>query len=99
MRKKNSTAGKEHAWLTRAGEAGPLDDLLGPAITYRIALGPRAGQKLFTLQTLHGVFKDTSLELGFCKDGIQSEVGMPGTHIRAKGKVRMSECSDDAHPA
>ena len=33
-------------------EAGPLDDLIGPSITYRIAVGPRAGQKLFTLQTL-----------------------------------------------
>lgn len=42
----------EHAWLTRDGEAGALDDLIGPSITYRIALGPRAGQKLFTLQTL-----------------------------------------------
>jgi len=42
----------EHAWLTRDGEAGALDDLIGPSITYRIALGPRVGQKLFTLQTL-----------------------------------------------
>lgn len=33
-------------------EAGPLDDLLGHSITYRIAVGPRAGQKLFTLQTV-----------------------------------------------
>lgn len=24
----------------------------GPSITYRIAVGPRAGQKLFTLQTV-----------------------------------------------
>jgi len=32
--------------------AGPLDDLLGHSITYRIAVGPRAGQKLFTLQTV-----------------------------------------------
>jgi hypothetical protein len=32
--------------------AGPLDDLIGHSITYRIAVGPRAGQKLFTLQTL-----------------------------------------------
>jgi hypothetical protein len=33
-------------------EAGPLDDLLGHSITYRIVVGPRAGQKLFTLQTV-----------------------------------------------
>jgi Putative transposase len=31
---------------------GPLDDLIGHSITYRIAVGPRAGQKLFTLQTV-----------------------------------------------
>ena len=41
----------ENAWLAGDGEAGPLDDLIGHSITYRIAVGPRAGQKLFTLQT------------------------------------------------
>jgi hypothetical protein len=41
----------ENEWLARDTEAGPLDDLLGRSITYRIAVGPRAGQKLFTLQT------------------------------------------------
>ncbi len=41
----------ENAWLANDGEAGPLDDLIGHSITYRIAVGPRAGQKLFTLQT------------------------------------------------
>ena len=40
----------ENAWLAADTEAGPLDDLLGHSITYRIAVGPRAGQKLFTLQ-------------------------------------------------
>jgi Putative transposase len=42
----------ENAWLASTGEAGPLDDLIGHSITYRIAVGPRAGQKLFTLQTV-----------------------------------------------
>jgi len=42
----------ENAWLTTDGPGGPLDDLIGHSITYRIAVGPRAGQKLFTLQTL-----------------------------------------------
>jgi hypothetical protein len=42
----------ENAWLSAGAEPGPLDDLIGHAITYRIAVGPRAGQKLFTLQTL-----------------------------------------------
>jgi Putative transposase len=42
----------ENAWLTVDGPGGALDDLIGHSITYRIAVGPRAGQKLFTLQTL-----------------------------------------------
>ena len=40
----------ENAWLAADREAGPLDDLIGHSITYRIAVGPRAGEKLFTLQ-------------------------------------------------
>lgn len=33
-------------------EAGPLDQLPGSSITYRIAVGPQQGRKVFTLQTL-----------------------------------------------
>jgi hypothetical protein len=41
----------ENAWLSaQMCGSGPLDDLLGHSITYRIAAGPWAGQKLFTLQ-------------------------------------------------
>lgn len=39
----------ESAWQTARAEPGPLDDLIAHSITYRIAMGPRAGQKLFTL--------------------------------------------------
>ena len=35
-----------------AVEGAPLDQLLGHSITYRIAVGPHAGRKVFTLQTL-----------------------------------------------
>ena len=35
-----------------AAESGPLDQLLGHSITYRIAVGPRQGRKVLTLQTL-----------------------------------------------
>jgi hypothetical protein len=31
---------------------GAMDDLIGHSITYRVAFGPRAGQKVFTLQTV-----------------------------------------------
>jgi hypothetical protein len=33
-------------------EIGPLEQLLGSSITYRIAVGPQQGRKVFTLQTL-----------------------------------------------
>jgi hypothetical protein len=33
-------------------EAGPMGQLLGSSITYRIAVGPQQGRKVFTLQTL-----------------------------------------------
>ena len=33
-------------------EGGPLDQLFGHSITYRISVGPHAGRKVFTLQTL-----------------------------------------------
>jgi hypothetical protein len=35
-------------------EAGPMEQLLGSSITYRIAVGPHQGRKVFTLQTLPG---------------------------------------------
>ncbi len=43
----------QNSFLTEAalGE-GPMDQLAGHSITYRIALGPQAGRKVFALQTL-----------------------------------------------
>jgi hypothetical protein len=43
----------ENAYLAfDPAEESPLHALLGSSITYRIATGPREGQKVFTLQTL-----------------------------------------------
>ena len=43
----------EHDFLTVAASDDPiLDELRSHSITYRIALGPHAGRKAFTLQTL-----------------------------------------------
>ena len=33
-------------------ETGPMDQLLGPSIPYRIAVGAHQGRKVFTLQSL-----------------------------------------------
>lgn len=35
-----------------AVDAGPLNQLLGHSITYRIAVGPQAGGKVFSLQAI-----------------------------------------------
>ena len=49
----------ENSYLAGDGvEAGPLDQLLGHAITYRIAVGPQQGRKVFTLQTCDEPFDD-----------------------------------------
>ncbi len=43
----------ENSYLTTdAVSEDPMDQLLGHSITYRIAVGPQAGRKVFTLQTL-----------------------------------------------
>jgi hypothetical protein len=43
----------ENSYLSGDGfDDGPMSQLLGCSISYRIAVGPQAGQKVFTLQTL-----------------------------------------------
>ena len=43
----------ENSYLAAdAVEVGPMEQLRGHSITYRIAVGPHAGRKVFTLQTL-----------------------------------------------
>jgi len=43
----------EHSYLALEGtNEDPLDQLRGHSITYRIAVGPQQGRKVFTLQTL-----------------------------------------------
>ena len=46
-------------------EAGPMEQLLGSSITYRIAVGPQRGRKVFTLQTLPAC--DESFDAGVGK--------------------------------
>lgn len=43
----------ENAWLAfDPSEEAAIHGLLGHSITYRVATGPREGQKVFTLQTI-----------------------------------------------
>ena len=42
-------------------ESGPMAQLLGSSITYRIAVGPQQGRKVFTLQTRRGEVGEASM--------------------------------------
>jgi len=51
----------EHSYLQLdAVDESAMDDLLGHSITYRIALGPQAGRKAFTLQTVPAREEDSN---------------------------------------
>jgi len=54
----------EHNYLAldHSGE-DPMDQLRGHSITYRIAVGPQQGRKVFTLQTLPGIEEPSALVL------------------------------------
>ncbi len=64
----------QNSYLTYDGmdadPESPMDQLLGRSITYRIAVGPQQGRKVFTLQTLpdcrpDNMFVDTGQVAGF----------------------------------
>jgi len=61
----------------------PLASLQAAACTYRIALGPRAGQKVLSLRTVHG--RDKKATAGLCADAhgfsLHARVGC-GVHQR-----------------
>ena len=46
----------EHSYLALDhSDEDPMDQLRGHSITYRIAVGPQQGRKVFTLQKLSGI--------------------------------------------
>jgi hypothetical protein len=61
---------EENSYLQLDGmEEDPMQQLLGHSITYRVAVGPQQGKKVFTLQTVPatetGVNAQTAKESGF----------------------------------
>ncbi len=66
-----------------AMEAEPLDQLLGHSITYRNALGPHQGRKVFTLQSLPS-----------CNEPFDDRVGkVAGFSLHAGVAARADECN------
>ena len=43
---------EENSYLSLEGDEDPMQQVLGCSISYRIAIGPQQGRKVFTLQTL-----------------------------------------------
>ena len=72
----------EHSYLTNTDEDDPIQLLHGASVTYRIAVGPRKGRKVFTLQTLPAIQAD---ECGSNVDGFSLHAGVASkAHEREK---------------
>ena len=65
---------------------GPMDDLLGHSIAYRVAMGPRAGQKAFTLQTVPPQLGEEEREGVARAAGFSLHAGI-GIAAQARGKL------------
>ncbi|MCP4472408.1 MAG: hypothetical protein GY815_17320 [Gammaproteobacteria bacterium] len=44
--------GEENSYLNLEGDEDPMQQVLGCSVSYRIAIGPQQGRKVFTLQTI-----------------------------------------------
>ena len=86
----------EHEFLTFAPcDDATLDELRSHSITYRIALGPHAGRKAFTLQTLPST--------GEFEDGLARANGFslhPGVVVAADERAKLERlCRTITRPA
>jgi hypothetical protein len=43
---------EENSYLNLEGDEDPMQQVLGCSVSYRIAIGPQQGRKVFTLQTI-----------------------------------------------
>jgi hypothetical protein len=67
-------------------EAGPMEQLLGSSITYRIAAGPQQGRKVFTLQTLPPVTSPSMTEWA-------GSPASPCTPVSRRGRINARSSS------
>ncbi len=72
----------ENSYLAGDGlETGPMEQLFGSSITYRIAVGPQQGRRVFTLQTLPA-----------CDEPFDDGVGkVAGLSLHAGGAARADQ--------
>ena len=77
--------GAENSYLSGDGaEPEPIDQLLGHSITYRVAVGPQRGRKVFTLQTLPACDDSLGDEVGKVADFSRHAGVAAGAHERKK---------------
>lgn len=48
----NPHPSEENSYLNLEGDEDPMQQVMGRSVSYRIAIGPQQGRKVFTLQTL-----------------------------------------------
>jgi hypothetical protein len=73
----------------------PMTQLLGHSITYRIAVGPQAGRKVYTLQTLPGSEPDEFVDTAGRISGFSLHAGVSARADERKKLERLSEGGPD----
>jgi hypothetical protein len=88
----------ENSYLASdAVTGGPMDQLLGHSITYRIAVGPQAGRKVFTLQTLPACEPDDYADSAGKVSGFSLQAGVSARADERKKLERL--CRYISRPA
>ena len=80
----------ENSYLTTdAVSEDPMNQLLGHSITYRIAVGPQAGRKVFTLQTLPACEPDDYADTAGKASGFSLHAGVAARSDERKKLERL----------
>mgnify|MGYP003572279438 FL=1 len=86
----------ENSYLTTdAIPEDPMNQLLGHSITYRIAVGPQAGRKVFTLQTLPACEPDDYADSAAKVSGFSLHAGVSARADERKKLERLSAGGPD----
>jgi hypothetical protein len=81
---------EENSYLPLNGlEADPMQQLLGHSITYRVAVGARQGQKVFTLQTVPAKVDVGSNDQVAMEAGFSLHAGVVAQHWERKKLERL----------
>ena len=86
----------ENSYLASdTGFEGTMDQLLGHSITYRVAVGPQAGRKVFTLQTLPAYDPDDYADTAGKVSGFSLHAGVAARSDERKKLERLSKGGPD----